>query len=95
MQLFHCSSRRLANNPLACGCNVFNTIVDVVQSVRSNALCATPSRVKGATFPGNYQTFNRRDFTCGRLFLVLTKKCSDYFIIYFLSYLLLNTFNIQ
>lgn len=58
--------RTLTNNPLACGCNVFNSIVDVILSVRPTASCASPPRVKGAAFPGNYQNYRRRDFTCGR-----------------------------
>ncbi|XP_028399982.1 uncharacterized protein LOC114523303 [Dendronephthya gigantea] len=59
-------SQTLGNNPLACGCNVFNSILAVkdVVSAGSQALCDKPSRVQGAILPKNYLAYDRRDFTC-------------------------------
>jgi hypothetical protein len=71
---FYCYPRRLSGNLLACGCNVFNSVVNVIQSVKSAATCNEPSRVRGVTFSQNNQNYNRRDFTCGKWAANLVKR---------------------
>ena len=57
-------------NQLACDCNVYNSLVAVIDSLASSraAVCRTPSQVAGARFypGGSYETFYRQRFLCSK-----------------------------
>ena len=68
-------------NQLSCDCNVYNSLVDVIDALgeeRRAAVCQAPDRVAGAKFfvGGNYQQVYKQEFTCCRFSLHLKSGTS-------------------
>ena len=55
-------------NQLECDCNVYNSLVEVINAVQ-DATCVKPARLADVTFgpPRSYQTVYVQEFTCSKL----------------------------